>query len=135
LKKYIESKKVIYKEHILPTKKHLKIIESVNKPVVVLLRKPNETIASYKRIFSVINLEVDFDTLLDEIKQFYTSYINKSGIYLVITWRDIVFDFHSTMKKILKHYGFKVEKYNINRYTLSRRNYTGDGIEALKGRV
>jgi hypothetical protein len=131
LKHYIESKKVIYKEHILPIKKHIQHIDKINKPVVVLLRKPEETVLSYKRIFDVINLEVNFDNLLEEVNLFYDSYINRSGIYLVITWRDLVQDFHGTMKKITKHYGFNIDLKIIKRYTLARRNYTGDGLHVL----
>jgi hypothetical protein len=131
LEHFINSKKVIYKEHILPIKKHIQMIDKINKPVVVLLRTPEETIESYKRIFDVINLDIDFDVLLKEVKQFYSAYINKKGIYLVVTWRDLVFRFHETIEKILKHYGFPIEKKIIKSYTLSKRNYTGDGLKEV----
>jgi hypothetical protein len=133
MEKYIVDKKVIYKEHILPIEKHLEIIEKINKPVVVLLRKPKETIESYKRVFSVLPElnNIDYDKLYEEVKLFYNTYEKiDSKLYLIVKFRDVVFDFYKTMEKIIKHYGFKIPN-NLYDFELEKRNYTGHGLRKI----
>lgn len=134
MSRYILSKKIIYKEHILPIKKHLDIIEKINYPVVVLLRKPEETIESYERVFSVLPelKNINWDKLYKEVKEFYETYLNiENKLYLKITFRDVVFNFHEIIKKIGKHYGFKIPD-NLDNFQLQKRNYTGHGIKKIK---
>lgn len=133
LEKYILSKTLIYKEHILPIKEHLEIIEKINYPVVVLLRKPEETIESYKRVFSVLPElnNIDYDKLLKEVELFNQTYKKiKNKNYLIITFRETIFDFHNTIKKICKHWKLKVPD-NLKKYELQKRNYTGHGIRKI----
>lgn len=132
LKGYIEDRKIVYKEHILPIKKHLDFMNKINKNVVVLLRKPEETIESYKRVFTVLpNLDIDFNKMLKEVQLFYDTYMSLSNkIYLKVTYRDIVLNFTKTMKKIISHYGFKIPE-NIDKYNLEKRNFTGHGLRRL----
>ena len=117
---------ILYKEHILPTKEHLEIIEETKKPVVVLLRKPEECIESYKRVLSVIyDKEINYDEMLRELYQFHDTYVQltNNDIYMIINYKDIVDDFTETIKKIIKHYGRPVPK-DVERYKLQKRNYT-----------
>jgi hypothetical protein len=133
LKKYIEDRTVIYKEHILPIKSHLDIIKKINKNVVVLIREPEEIIESYKRVFSVMfNLKINYERLLDEMKEFYSVYsaFDSDKRFLIITYKDIVLNFTETIKKIIKHYNFKTPV-NIHKYELEKRNYTGHGEKKL----
>ncbi len=133
MNKYISDKKIIYKEHILPTYNHLRIISKINKPVIVLLRKPEETIESYKRVFSVLPelKDINWDKLYEEVKLFYDIYTKiKNKIYLKIHFREVVFDFYTTIEKIIKHYGFKVPK-DLRGFSLQKRNYTGHGLRKI----
>lgn len=133
MEKYIKDKKIIYKEHILPTSHHLEIINKINSPVVVLLREPEETIESYKRVFSVLPelKDINYNKLLDEVKEFYNVYKNiNNDLYLIVTFRDIVFNFNQTIKKIIKHYGLNIPK-NLKKFELAKRNYTGHGIRKI----
>lgn len=133
MERYIKDKKIIYKEHILPIPEHLGIIEKINCPVVVLLREPEETIESYKRVFSVLPelKDINYERLLEEVKEFYNTYKNlKSDLYLIITFRDVVFNFNQTIEKIIKHYSLKVPK-NLKKFELAKRNYTGHGIRKI----
>jgi hypothetical protein len=133
LNNYISSNNIIYKEHILPIQHHLDCIEKIAKPIVVLLRKPEETIESYKRVFSVLPelKNIDYDKLYEEVKLFYDTYLNiESELYLKITFRDVVFNFNKTMMKIINHYKFKIPD-NINNFKLEKRNYTGHGLRKI----
>ena len=135
LHKYITAKNIIYKEHILPIKQHVDIINKINQNVIVLLRKPEETIESYKRVFSVLPElgNIDWKKLYYEVNQFYeTYYFLNNPLYLIIHFRDVVFKFHETMKKIGEHYQLEIPN-DLNKYELQKRNYTGHGIRKILG--
>lgn len=125
LRWYIK-KDIIYKEHILPTQEHLKYIEDIGEPVVVLLRNPAECIASYKRVLSVIpDKKIDFEEMEKELQLFYDKYmqLTNNPLYMIITYKDIVEDFIETIKKVIVHYKRDVP-INVDQYRLQRRNYT-----------
>jgi hypothetical protein len=136
LEKYIESKTVIYKEHILPTLNHLLAMGEIGRNIVILLRDSKEIIESYKRIFSVlpdIKKKIDLIKLKEELDLFYDIYERqKNKMYLKIYYKDIVLNFHKTIKKILIHYGFDISLEKIKKYQLQKRNYTGHGLRKLK---
>jgi len=130
LKKYILSRGSLYKEHILPINEHLDIMREINKPIVVLLRDPLETIESYKRVFSVLpELDIDIETLEIEIKLFYNIYKNLGNPFLIVTYRDVVLNTKETLEKIIKYYGLKVP--DLTGVKLDQRNYTGHGVKKL----
>lgn len=128
-KQYLEhwiNQDIIYKEHILPTEKHLQYLNEINKPIVVLLRNPKDCIRSYKRVMSVLfNLKLNFKKLEEELKLFYDTYIGLTNNekYKIIAYDDIVYNFTETMKEIVKHYEKEVPE-NIEKYELQKRNYT-----------
>jgi hypothetical protein len=123
LKLYINSEKILLKEHILPIDRHLKDIKKINKNIVVLLRSPENTLNSYKRVLEMFpHIKIDFDKMLDEIKLFYNAYMEiDDKIYLKVTFEDLIDDYEETIKKILKHYGIKIPKIIP---VLDKRNYT-----------
>jgi len=125
LKEYITNN-VLYKEHILPVPEHLKSIDDIGKPVVVLLRDPKECIESYKRVLSVIyDKKIDYDEMEKELYQFNETYsqLTNNNIYMIIDYREIVDDFINTIKKVLLHYGKDIPN-DVERYRLQKRNYT-----------
>jgi hypothetical protein len=138
LKKYIESKDIIYKEHILPTKEHLKYLGEIGRPVVVLLRNSTDIIESYKRVFSVlpdIKKMIDLEKMKKELDLFYYLYNKqRNTMFLKVHYEDIVLNFHATIKKILSQYGFNIPMKEIKKYQLQKRNFGGHGLRKLKNR-
>lgn len=138
LKKYLESTNFILKEHILPVKEHIEVIEKIKKPVIVSIRNSDDIIESYKRVFSVlpkIDQKMDYIKLKEELNYFANFYLNKQKenkeLWLVITFEDIIFNFEETMKKIIKHYGFEVKDKEIKKHQLEKRNCTEHGMRKL----
>lgn len=136
LKHYIESDKVIYKEHILPTKEHIDIIIKINKPVLVLLRDSNAIIKSYERIFEVlpdVKEKVNMKVLKEELEIFEKTYnsLSINNIFLNIYYNELVLDFQNTLKKILLHFQIKIDDNIINKYSLVKRNFSGYGLKEL----
>jgi hypothetical protein len=132
---YVISRKVVYKEHILPTIEHLKILDKVECNFVSLIRNPEGVINSYKRVFSVLEeIDIDYERLYVEAKHFYDvydSYENKKC--LNIKYEDLVMNEDKYIKKILKHLGIE---YDLKKkYELLKYNYTGIGKQELKQEI
>jgi hypothetical protein len=134
LEAHIMNRTWLYKEHILPTNRHLKILNEINENIVVLLREPKGILNSYKRVFSVlpeVNNKINWNNLYKEIEHFYNTYRNlKNEKYLIVYFKDIVLNFHEEIKKIFKHYKLELPK-NYKKFQLAKRNYTGHGIKEL----
>jgi hypothetical protein len=130
---YICKPDVIYKEHILPIDKHIEFIKDIDKPVVVLLRDADQTIESYKRVFSVLpELKIDYNKLKNNLEEFQFRYImeaennkplGKPHLFKIITFKDITKNFTETIKSVIMHYGKEVPE-DIEKYKLCKRNYT-----------
>jgi len=127
LKKYIKDEKIIFKEHILPTKHHLGIILKISKPVVVLLRDAADCIESYRRVFSVLpEINVCYDVMRQELETFAEKYrdaANKSKLFLLVNYNDLIDDFTKVLEKIIIHYGFSIPD-GIEKIKLAKKNYT-----------
>lgn len=129
---YINNKTIIYKEHILPTKKHLEILKNAKNNFVTLIREPKGVVSAYKRVFEVLPemKSIDYEKLFEEAKLFYNTYKNERlEKNLVVTYRDIVLNFNETIMQIIKHYGYEID--DINKYKLLKYNYTGQGVKEL----
>lgn len=140
LKKYIEDENILYKEHLLPIRDHINFIEQIGKPIFVLIRKSDEIVDSYKRIFSVLpQIEeiINYEKLKGELDLFSEMYLKKEKenpkIWMVITFRDLMFNCHEIIKKITDHYGYNLDIEYIKRFKYEKRNYTGHGIRKIKG--
>lgn len=127
LYKYICKSNILYKEHLLPTKDHIDFINDINKPVIVLIRNPSDTIESYKRVFSVLpEIKIDYEQLELELLCFAETYLREADdnkIYKIIYFEDVINNFTETVKECIIHYGFKIP-YNVEKFKLCKRNYT-----------
>lgn len=154
LNRWISRNDVIYKEHLLPTKEHIEYIKKINKPVVILLRNPEDVIDNYLRSCKKFNnglmglreqkgliikklITLDFDKLKEEYEEFNISWRNaklKNALY--IDFKDLILNYNSTMRKIMYHYG--IRKYKLIPMLKAKGNrgdyntYTGVGEKRLK---
>lgn len=132
LNQVINGRKKIFREHIIPTKRHLKIIKKINKNVVVLLRKPEDSLDSYLRMVK-LKTNTDKEQLGKDLKNFNEKYIEfakDNNKILIITFEELMFHYWHTMKKIIEHFGLKMPKKII---PLQKRKYTGVGERRLYG--
>lgn len=129
LKQTLIGKNSIFKEHLLPTKRHLKILSKFKENIVILLRYPEHSFDSYVRLFDAKKQNYKED-LLKDIKKFHDNYMywasNKKNI-LIVYYRDLVLKYNVVMKRILKHY-----KLPLKIIELEKRKFTGIGIKRLK---
>lgn len=124
LEKYLKSRILIYKEHILPTKEHLDILKKIDTNFVVLLRDTESIMKSYSRVFDVLpELNIDRKRMKAEIQEFSDRYMELNwNTILIVTYNDIVNSFTEIMEKILVHYELEIPA-DINKYKLAKRNY------------
>ena len=135
-----KNKKNVYKEHILPTKRHLDIIRNLDCNLMILLRKPDETFDAYKRFNEKEVLKkygekiVDLKQIQKDIYMFYDRYIElkkeNHKHLLFITYRDIVLNFTNTFKLIFDHYNLTLPK-NYKKIKLMKVKFTGVGVKRL----
>ena len=125
-KKWITTRKVLYKEHILPTKEHLEYIKKINCKITIVLRNPKDSLDNYKRMYDKYkngNMErdeinelmpyrfdnIDFDKYLNDLIEFNKKWrefnYNKK---LIITFEDLILDYNNTIKKILTFWGIRI---------------------------
>lgn len=131
LKQVTKGRKKIFREHLLPIDDHLKILKKLNINIVILLRKPEDSVDSYIRF----NKKTNKKQIKQDLDNFYNKYIDFSlkndKIVLMIFYKDLILNYKGTMKKILKHYNLKIPK---NIPPLEKRKYTGIGFKRLKGK-
>jgi len=129
----VNGRKTIFKEHILPTDRHLKILKKLGK-VVILLRNPDEVADCYKRLdeahFKKTGKHIDTDKIFKEMCEFHDRWqwwksTNKNAI--LVYYEDLVKNYRATMKKILKHYGLSGKI-----IPLKKLKYTGVGVARIK---
>lgn len=122
LKQLIEGRKTVFKEHLLPTNRHLEIIKKFKTNIVILLRNVDDIVDCYDRLKSKTNLK----QIRKDISKFHDRWMyfasNKANI-IVIEYRDLILSYEKTMDKILKHFKLKRKK-NIK---FKRLKYTGIG--------
>jgi hypothetical protein len=155
LKLWIIRKDVIYKEHLLPTKKHIEYIQKIDWPIVILLRDINHVIDNYlrsKRKYEAGKMgpreqkgliikkliKLDYDKLKEEYKEFNRKWM-KADLgtkALFINFNDLILRYNETMRRILNHYGYPeadiipLMKAKGNRGDYN--TYTGIGEKRLK---
>lgn len=154
LNNWISRRDIIYKEHLLPTKEHIEYIKTINKPVIILLRKSEDVIDNYLRSVKKFNdglmnereqkgliikklITLDFDKLKEEYDEFNAIWKEsklKNALY--ISFGDLILRYNSTMRKIMRHFG--IRKYKIIPMLKAKGNrgdyntYTGVGERRLK---
>lgn len=132
--KVIRDKRKIYREHILPTSMHLRILEKFDDPILILLRKPEDSFDSYVRMFNKNkNNWINRKILLTDLKQFYHTYINShlnfKSNFLIIFYSDLVLNYENTIKQVLTHL-----RLHGTILPLQKRKYTGIGVKRLMKR-
>lgn len=132
LERVTRSKTEIYREHLLPTERHLNILKKINRKVVVLLRKPDDIIDSYKRLKK--SNKINFEQLQKDIQKFYDEYLKydkKNNNMLIIHYELLIKYYQLTMKNIFKFWDLKMPK---KFPSLAKKNFTGVGLKRFKGK-
>jgi hypothetical protein len=127
------SSSIIYREHLLPCENHFNVIESENKPCVVLLRNPFHSFDSYKRYFEVYGKTVSED-LLKDLTLFnlrWRRFCKDKNYMLIVDYKNLVLNFKKTFAEIINHLGLKIEQ-ECDNIVLSKRLYTGIGEGRFK---
>lgn len=129
----VNGRKTIFKEHILPTDRHLKILKKLGR-VVILLRNPDEVADCYRRLdgahFKRTGKHIDVDKIYKEMCEFHDrwqSWKSRNKNAILVYYEDLVKNYSSTMKKIMKHYKLKGKI-----IPLKKLKYTGVGVKRIK---
>ena len=134
IKQVITGRHKIFKEHILPTDRHLKLVKKIGGRVVVLLRNPEDAADCYRRLdekhYAKTGKHIDVDKILKELSDFHDRWMwwkstNKNAI--IVYYEDLIKNYRPTMKKILKHYGLSGRI-----VAMKKLKYTGVGVKRLK---
>lgn len=157
LKKWISTRKSILKEHILPTQEHFLYIRKINCKILIVLRKPEDSLDNYKRMYDkyltgeMDNNEIDelmpyrfdnikFDKFLNDLRDFNKNW--KTFSYnkkLIITFEDLILNYRKTIIKVLTFFGFKIPKKIIPLFKSKGNHgyntYTGIGEKRVKGEL
>jgi hypothetical protein len=126
--KMITSKKLLYREHLLPTQRVFKILDK-HKNFIVLLRNPFDSYDNYRRVLEKTN-EIN-EAVLDDLIHFnegYKEYIKTRPDILTINYEDLIIDYNKTMDKVRKYWNIKSKIIKLKKV-----KYTGIGIKRLKG--
>lgn len=132
LQQCIKGRKILFKEHLLPTDRHFKILEKIGGPIVILLRDFDESHDSYKRLIN--NETADLIQLKFDLHEFHNRWMlwkSNKPYAIVVEYRDLVLNFHHEMKRILNHFHLAIPK-NLNKYQLQKKKFTGVGLERIQ---
>jgi hypothetical protein len=146
---WVDKKDKIYKDHILPTKKHIEYLK--NKKFILLLRNPDHTIDNYIRLIKDYKnnklsekdikelhldllLNLDFDKFCQDIKN-YNKLWKESGLGLQIDYDELVMCPRRILLKCLKYLGLpaygKIELIRA-KGNHGYNTFTGIGYERAK---
>lgn len=131
IKQTICGKKTIFKEHLLPTDRHLRIIEKFNTRFIILLRDVDHSYDSYKRLFEKNNKDFDKKQLYQDILDFHNRWMwwdSRQKNSKIVYYEDLILSYNATMKKILSWYKIKYKKI----IPMLKCKYTGVGEKRIK---
>lgn len=151
---WIRRRDCILKEHILPTEHHMNLIKKVNGKILILLRKPEDSLNNYMRMyeqykrgnlrkkiidelmpyrFDKINFDLYFEDLILFNKNWREFDYNKK---MIITFEDLILRYEETIKNILLFFKFKMPKKIISLFRARGNHgyntYTGVGRKRIK---
>lgn len=127
----IDGKKV-FKDHVIPTKENIDALKEIGKPVVILLRKPEDSYDSYIRQFEKNgNDKIDRKALKKELKKFYNDWeeMEDDDLFLIIEYDDLILSYEDTMRNILEH----LDQPKI--IPLEKLRYTGIGKKRIENNL
>ena len=127
IKTVMKSKVTLFKEHLLPTKEHLELLNKYKQNIVILLREPEHSLDSYIRFFKKNKRKsYNEEKILNDLRLFHDRYMwwaSNKRYAIVIYYKDLINNYNNTMKKILKHYKCDIKK----TIPLKKLKYTGIG--------
>jgi hypothetical protein len=127
LKQVITGKNKIFKEHLLPTERHLKILDKYKDPIIILLRDPEHSLDSYERLFKSKNKKFNKKQLFLDLLAFNTTYRSyKKENILIVEYIDLITNYNETIKSIMNHY-----KMTGKIIPLMKKKYTGVGEKRI----
>jgi hypothetical protein len=132
-----KGKKTIFKEHLLPTVEHRRILEKLKQPVVILIRNPEDSLDSYKRLFKEKGKKANLDKLYEDLKKFHDTWMHWASnkpYAIVVEYRDLVLYFKNEIKRIFRCFKMKLPLDN-RKYFLARKKYTGIGEKRVIDRT
>jgi hypothetical protein len=134
--KMLYNRNYIYKKHILPTKRHLKIIDNLKINFVLLLRNIDDSLQNLKNHKNhhdfVFEWSYDIDILKQEFILFHEKwkqFAENKNYILIIYYKDLIIDYKNTMDKIFNHLNLRKRIYYKD---LLKINYTGNGIKKYR---
>jgi hypothetical protein len=135
LQQIIKGRKKIFKEHLLPTDRHLKILNKFKERIVILLRDKNDVYDAYRRIdiehYKKEKKYINLKQIKEDINNFHDRYMwwasNKPNV-IVFYYRDLITNYQAVMNRILKWY--KLKRCKI--IPLMKLKYTGIGEKRIK---
>lgn len=130
-----QNRNTIFKEHLLPIREHMQILEQLKQRVIILIRDPEESLDSYRRFFeeNKPKQEINYDKLLEDLwsfHNFWMHWLSNKPYAICVEYRDLVLNFQYQIQRILKHYGLKIPK-NIKKFKLAKMKYTGVGEKRI----
>jgi hypothetical protein len=115
---------IIHREHLIPSDHHIDVLRRVEKPMILLLRDPDDVFDCYNRMFEKNkNNTIDREKLKNEIRNYYTSWkkLNIDNI-LTIHYSELVLDYNRIIKEVVGHL-----KCTGKIIPLLKKKYTGIG--------
>jgi hypothetical protein len=130
------NRSIVYKEHLLPIREHMEVLEKLKQRIVILIRNPEDSFDSYRRFFEENNpkKEVNNDRLLNDLWNFHNYWMHWASnkpYAICVEYRDLVLNFQYEIQRILKYFGLKVPK-NIKKIKLAKIKYTGVGVKRFE---
>jgi len=134
IKQVVSGRKTLFKDHLLPIDKHLRRLEKIRKPIIILLRNPADSYDSYYRLFKKSKKKFDEVGVMNDLKLFHDRYIlwdAKQPNTKIIFYRDLICNYVNTMKMIYKFYGIKPRGIR----PLIKYKHTGVGAKRIKDAI
>jgi len=109
IKNCIQSKNKIYRLHLLPIEKHLKILDKIDDNFILLLRDPEKTLESYMKYCKSLQNNSKLRTIcLKDLYDFHNKWvefaINKKNI-LIVHFSELIQNERLFLRRIADHLG------------------------------
>jgi hypothetical protein len=127
LMKWITSKNILYKQHLVPILSHSNVFKKCNNGSVVLFRDPKDTINSYKRLDKSHKIHKLLITNIDDINKEIIMWHEEALVkfsgnkFLHVWFDDLISNQYKTFNLVLEFYGF-TQRVNKN-FSLPKLRY------------